>query len=151
MVECGKRSCADQRDIFGAGPMRRLIQQFRASERGAAALEFAIGAPVLFTLVFGILQVGVLFYASAGLRQGVNEAARYATIYPAPTDAQIKAKVLEKAFGLQASGISGPTVTRGVSGGVTYVDISVTYTAPLSIPIVPLPPITMTNTRRAFQ
>ena len=59
--------------------------------------------------------------------------------------------MLEKAFGLKASAITGPTVTRGVSGGVNYVDVTITYDAPLDMAIVPLPAIRMTNTRRAFQ
>ena len=56
--------------------MIRRILRLRRDTRGAAALEFAIGAPVLVILILGILQVGLLFYSSAGLLQGVNEAAR---------------------------------------------------------------------------
>ncbi len=48
----------------------------RRSQQGAAALELALISPVLFTLVFGILQYGLYFNDANSMRQGVREAAR---------------------------------------------------------------------------
>jgi len=48
----------------------------RATEDGAAALEFALVSTLLFTLIFGIIQYGLFFNDSINLRQGVREAAR---------------------------------------------------------------------------
>ncbi len=57
--------------------MRRLCPLLR-DRRGASAIEFAIAAPLLVTLVFGVMETGMLYNASTGLKHGVNEAARIA-------------------------------------------------------------------------
>jgi Flp pilus assembly protein TadG len=56
-----------------AGASRR-----RAGRRdgGAAAVEFALVAPLLFVVLFGIIDYGIYFADSIALRQGVREAAR---------------------------------------------------------------------------
>ena len=61
-----------------------LARQPRTSRRhregGAAALEFALIMPVLFLLLFGIIDYGLLFFDSIGLRQGAREGARQAVV-----------------------------------------------------------------------
>ncbi len=49
-------------------------------ERGASLVEFALVAPVLFAVVFGIIDYGMMLSDTIGLRQGVREAARQATV-----------------------------------------------------------------------
>lgn len=49
-------------------------------ERGASAVEFAILLPVLLVLVFGIIDYGIFFFDSIGLKQGSREAARQAVV-----------------------------------------------------------------------
>lgn len=52
----------------------------RRSARGAAAVEFALVMPILFLIVFGILQYGLYFSDSLDTRQGVREGARMGVI-----------------------------------------------------------------------
>ena len=49
-------------------------------EGGAAAVEFALVMPILFLLLFGIIDYGLLFFDSIGLRQGAREGARQAVV-----------------------------------------------------------------------
>ncbi|WP_345503536.1 TadE/TadG family type IV pilus assembly protein [Pedococcus ginsenosidimutans] len=49
-------------------------------EGGASAVEFALIVPVLFLLLFGIIDYGFLFFDAIGLRQGAREAARQAVV-----------------------------------------------------------------------
>ena len=56
--------------------------------RGASTLEFALASPVLIALFIGIAQLGLGFYAAAGMKHAVAEGARYATIYPLRADHQ---------------------------------------------------------------
>lgn len=49
-------------------------------QRGAALVEFAIVMPLLFTLLFGIVDFGLTFNDSLSLRQGVREGARQASV-----------------------------------------------------------------------
>lgn len=51
-----------------------------SGERGASLVEFALVAPILFTLVFGVIDFGLVLADSIGIRQGVREGARQATV-----------------------------------------------------------------------
>ena len=49
------------------------------SARGQALPEFALVAPVFFLLVFGIIQMGLLFGGQIALTNATREVARYAS------------------------------------------------------------------------
>ena len=128
----------------------RLLRRLRLNERAAAALEFAILAPALILMIVGIGQLGILFMANAGLRNAVAEGARFATIWPRPSDTDIINRVTSSEFGLVPENMTTPTVTHGVSGGANYVDITMSYNVPLNFIFFTTPPVTLTETRRAF-
>ncbi len=49
----------------------------RANSRsGSAAIEFAFVAPVLFLFLLGIIETGVIFFASAALQNATDDTAR---------------------------------------------------------------------------
>jgi Flp pilus assembly protein TadG len=50
----------------------------RRSEEGASAVEFAILAPLLFMLLFGIIGFGLAFLQVQSIRTAVREGGRYA-------------------------------------------------------------------------
>lgn len=52
------------------------FRAWSADKRGIAAVEFAMIAVPFFFLIFGLLEVCVIFIMSAVLEHGVNEAAR---------------------------------------------------------------------------
>lgn len=49
-------------------------------EGGAAAVEFALVAPVLFLLLFGIIDYGIWFADSITIRQAARDAARQGSV-----------------------------------------------------------------------
>jgi Flp pilus assembly protein TadG len=49
-------------------------------DRGAALMEFALVMPVLFLLLFGIIEFGFAFNDYQAVRQGVREGARQAVV-----------------------------------------------------------------------
>jgi Flp pilus assembly protein TadG len=49
--------------------------------RGQAMAEFALIAPLLFLLLFGVIQIGLLMAAQNGLVNGVRDTARRAATY----------------------------------------------------------------------
>jgi Flp pilus assembly protein TadG len=128
----------------------RLLSLWR-DRSGVSALEFALVAPLFILLLTGIFQTGMGFYANAGLRSGVEAAARYAQIYPRPTDSQITTTLSSNTFGLNPALLSTPTLTHGTSNGQAYVDISATYNYPLNILFMPSATIALNYTRRAYQ
>jgi Flp pilus assembly pilin Flp len=132
---------------------RRLrLSGLQREEKGVGAVEFALVAPVLLLLIFGILQLGTLFLANHGLRNAVAEGARYATIFPRPTEAQIRQRILDGRFGMRPDRITGPTFTwQEVQGSnPAYVEITMSYSAPIDFIFFRTPPVQLSTTRRAF-
>ena len=119
--------------------------------RGSAAVEFAIAGPVLILLMMGTFQLGMLGLAHAGISQGIESGARYATIYPRPTDSQISAHILAHDYGMASSGITNPTFTHGTTNGTAYVDITMGYRMTLNFGFYRVSGITLSYTRRAYQ
>ncbi len=61
--------------------MKKLLK----SNSGTAAVEFAIIAPLLFVLVFGIIEFGAMLYNQSVITNASREAARFsATFYTNP-------------------------------------------------------------------
>ena len=50
------------------------------TERGSSLVEMAIGASVLMTVVFGVLEVGRLLWTHNALAEATRQGARYAAI-----------------------------------------------------------------------
>lgn len=131
--------------------MRRLRRLAR-DRGGAAAFEFAVSAPFAIILLVGIAQLGLLFAANASLQHAVDEGARYATVYPRPSDDAITSMISHRKFMMRSSYITGPTLTHGISAdGVPYIDIAMGYSQPMNFVLFSAPPITLSYTRRAYQ
>lgn len=64
---------------IGRARLVACARRFRRARRGAAAIEFAIGATVLFIFIFGIINLGFLALTENGLQNGVANAARVAS------------------------------------------------------------------------
>jgi Flp pilus assembly protein TadG len=56
------------------------------TERGAAAVEFALVFPLLILLVFGVVEFGAAWSQSTDVRHGAREAARLAAVDYNPLD-----------------------------------------------------------------
>jgi Flp pilus assembly protein TadG len=119
------------------------------NRRGAAALEFALIAPVLFAMLLGIVALGILFLAQAGLASAVEDAARYATLWPRPTESQIIARITAHRFGMDPANIVAPTVTFTTSSSPNYVTISMGYNLTINY-VLGTKTIALTETRRAY-
>ena len=65
--------CAEPRTRTPDAPCRR-------SERGAAALEFALIVPILLLVVFGVINFGFLLSQKASLANAVRAGARYGSV-----------------------------------------------------------------------
>lgn len=78
------------------------MRRFR-SERGAVAVEFALVVPVLFLMIFGIIEFGIIYNSQLQITAAVREGAREAALgTPA---AQVRSEVIATASGLN------PTLT----------------------------------------
>lgn len=114
-------------------------------------MEFALAVPALLGFVIGIAQLGMLFFANADVRNAVAAGTRLASVHPDPGDARILAEVEQGVVGLEEQYIIGPSIERGTDANDNdYVDISMSYSAPLDFIFFETPPITLTNKQRVF-
>ncbi|MBZ5733172.1 pilus assembly protein [Nocardioides sp. TRM66260-LWL] len=92
----------------------------RPDERGAAAVEFALVAPLLFLILFGIISYGYMLSYRQSLSQGAAEAARAAAVLPASsTSAQkVAAAVTSLNNSLQSYGVSCSISGAATSGSL---------------------------------
>ena len=67
-------------------------------QRGASAVEFAIIAPVLFVIIFGIIGFGIAFMQLQTIRGAVREGARISAV--GATVSQVQQKVADASTGI---------------------------------------------------
>lgn len=123
----------------------RRYNERRIEERGAAAVELALVLPLLLTLVFGIVQYGLYFWALQGGADAARHAARMSAVGSPRTCAALGAEV-NNALGGFSSGAA--TVERSyvkaegnTAAGVEIgdrVEVTVTFRSiDLNVPFVP--------------
>lgn len=128
--------------------MTRLLKRLWADESGANIIEFAIAVPVLTVFIYGIFVVGKLFEAQAGMQHALGEAARYATLYPTPTDDQIKAKMTAKKFGTTGNG--GVLSALAISTSGSTKTLSLTYTQQTNFLLFRGPNVSLTKSKKVY-
>ena len=55
---------------------RNVLRRFRRNRRGVAAVEFALVAPLFFGLLFAIIELAMVFFASQVLETETQDSAR---------------------------------------------------------------------------
>jgi len=91
----------------------------RKGERGATLLEFAIGATVLLTVMFAVLEFGRALWVHNALTDAARRGARYAVLHSSSDIASVKNVVV---YGDPAGGTT-PVVTN-----LSTANIDVSYT-----------------------
>jgi len=118
------------------------------SERGAAALEFAIVAPVILLMIFGIIQYGYLYWSLQTASATAREAARQLIV--GTREDCVTGQAVSQA-GMPAVGAATPSMTRvyydatgaptpnrPVVGGLVTVTVSF-QSLDMHLPLVPVP------------
>ena len=130
----------------------RLARKLAADRSGLAAVEFAVAFPVLIVLIWGIFQVAFLFRANAGMQHALGEGARFATIWPTPSDTAIQAKITSHKFGLNGSTHGGtwstPTITTNTTAKTKL--IQVTYSQPMDFLFFSGPTVTLQKSKLVY-
>lgn len=125
----------------------RTPLRFQRCDRGIAALEFALLAPALLMLVFGIIVYSVYFSAYMGVRQAASEGARAAMAGLDSTEraqfATARAEQVIANYGAIFGSGDGPEVTAAPIGvGVFEVRVRYDMSAhPITqfTPFIPIP------------
>ena len=59
-----------------AAPAGNILRRFRRNHRGSAVVEFALVAPIFFGLLFAIIELALVFFASQVLETATQDSAR---------------------------------------------------------------------------
>ena len=125
-------------------PHANWLRRFRRETRAGAMVEFAIVAPVLILLVFGIAEFGRFFFLLNNLTNAAREGARRAAIEPTFNSAMIVGVVRERIFDTNKA--TGGTIKVEQVGAAPNQTVRVTITnypfarssfLPITLTIVP--------------
>jgi Flp pilus assembly pilin Flp len=119
--------------------MMRSVSASRSLARhdgGAAAVEFAMIAPVLFTCICGILMLGMAYYEGATVQWSLERVLRAAMVDPETT-----AEDVETALNEQLEAIGSPEIDFAYviddSGSVPVAVATANYEVPVHVPFMP--------------
>jgi Flp pilus assembly protein TadG len=108
-----------------------------AARRGAAAVEFALVAPLLFLLILGMVEFGRMLMVQQILTNGAREGARKAVL-PGVSDSQVNQTIDDYLSGAGISGFSrsvSPSASSAAEGSPITVVVSVPYQNVTWIPV----------------
>lgn len=88
--------------------LRRRLAGARRDDHGAAVVEFALVVPVLFLIIFAVIDFGRALWTLNVISSGVREGARAAAVEPDVTTAVATAKSKTVAY---INGILGTSLT----------------------------------------
>lgn len=139
-------------------PGRRV----RMSSRGQALVEFAMVAPIFFLVLFAMIEGGRFVFYYEMLNNATREGARYAIVNGAnslgcptgpaapgtvscdPAGDDVRDRVRASAMGMPGPAIAVIPTWFADNGRGSTVTVAASFTYTTLIPIVPLPPITVT-------
>lgn len=145
-----------------------MFSRFQRDDRGAAAIEMALVLPILTIFIFGIFQVGAIFAANAIMQGALGEGARYATIWPVHTDAEIKSRIESKVVNIytgtftvsnpvttsvaaaSATAASGSTAATPAVAAVRKTVVQISYSVTPNFIFFTLPALNITRSKTAY-
>ncbi len=130
------------------GRLTRQLTRFK-SESGAIVVEFALIAPILFSMTFGIVEFGRAAFTQGVLLYAAEEATRYAIVnYDATTD-QVKAVAESKFLLIDPAKITSFSVTAPIDPDdqTRLITVSLAYQFDF---LLPISSITLTSNSKGF-
>ena len=136
-----------------------FLRRLTNDDRGAAIIEFAILAPIVFGLMIGIIQIGLGMQAYNSMRGVAGDAARYAVVEYQKGNAPGNATIENQAIAIATSAEYNldPAVDIDVTNaaverfdGAWEKTITITYTVPAMLPFFDWASPTLTFSRPIF-
>jgi Flp pilus assembly pilin Flp len=116
-----------------------VIRKLRRNEDGAAVIEMAFALPILITLIWMVVQLGLVFRAMSGIQHALGEGARAATLWPVPAVPDIETRMEEAVYGIGPGTFTIIAAVPGTADGSDFLDLEVTYTQETDLLLFPGP------------
>jgi Flp pilus assembly protein TadG len=129
-----------------------ILRRLRKDENGAAAIEMAFALPILVLLIWMLVQLGLVFRATAGIQHALGEGARAATVWSEDgvDPADIKATVEAAVYGIGPGDFNVPVPTAGTGCDNQCIDVTVEYEQETDLLFFPGPTIEVERTKRVW-
>ena len=112
----------------------------RLNERGASAAEFALLLPVLLTILFGIIEFGMIMYGREVVTNAAREGARAGIVQGPPKRTEGEIIAIATNY-LTGTGVNTADVTFSVAGeglaNPNTLTVTATYLYRFLIPYIP--------------
>ena len=103
-----------------------IARPVSSSERGAATVEFAVSAIVLFTLIFGCVGLAMAYYTYEVINQYARDASRYAIVHGGNCRAQPSGNSCSIGTGVPASIALTTYLRNEIFPGINGANLQVT-------------------------
>lgn len=114
----------------------RFFKRFVGATGGASALEFALIAPVFFTMMFGTIQIGIAYYYAGSVQFALERTARITMV-----DQDMSQGEVQAAFANELANFTNQTVDVSYSvddsGDVPIGQFAATYVHEIVVPFIP--------------
>lgn len=124
-----------------------MTRELLRNERGATMVELAFAFPILVIMMWMLVQAGLMFRANSGIQHSLGQGARFATLYPTPSDSDIREKMEDAVYGI-GPGTFATSVSDVAADG--YKDLTVTYRQETDLLLLPGPTINIRETKRVW-
>ncbi|MCE9508435.1 MAG: pilus assembly protein [Alphaproteobacteria bacterium] len=117
--------------------MKIFCKYFR-NRQGTVAVEFAMVAVLFMTFLFGIIEVGRVFWTWNTLQYAVETTARYAIVHQSATNSDLVTYAANRMSGISVdtSKLSVTTATTTISG-ISFIEVTGTYAYTSIVPFLP--------------
>lgn len=115
-----------------------MCPRARSLDRGAALVEFALIAPLLLLLAFGIVDLGRALYTHVGIQEAAQEGALYGAFAPdnyTNTMERVKDSVQNPTLGDANVAVTCVPIDLAVPGDTPDIVVTVTYELDMITPI----------------
>ncbi len=136
----------------------KVINRLVRDQRGVTAIETAFAFPVLILMIGALLQFGLVYRAMAGMQQALGEGARFATLCLTPTvtgcnspsAGVIKTRIEDSVYGTGPGTFTVSDPASGTEGTTKFFDLTVSYSQPTSLLLLPGPTIQVSRSKRVW-
>lgn len=104
--------------------------------RGATAVEFALVAPPLLTMIVGVLALGIAYYQGASVQWSMERTLRTAMVDPEMDESDIREMLAEQLAGVATLEDINFTYEIDDSGEMPLAIARAQYDVPLHIPFI---------------
>jgi Flp pilus assembly protein TadG len=138
-----------------AAPLRAMAVGLRRLARdasGVSAVEFALLAPVLLAMVFGIIEFGRVAYTQGVVSFAAEEATRYAVVNYDISEEDVRDLARACLLGIDPERINAIIVTGPVDpvDNTRTISVEVAYSFNFLLPFLPAGVITLSGESRGF-